>query len=139
MCPDERERLQRVVHPGITTFGHGDSILPCIVLEEARFDEIMDSVAGKPISVETNLNILHDGLGHVFVEVTLAFSQGGISEKILVNANESLGFFELLAAHAVLVLSARAPGESRVFMIQLPRPERAHDALGIIRKALVPR
>ena len=49
----------------------------------------MKKVAGKPISVDTNLNILQDGLGHVFVEVVLTFSLGGMTEKIWLNENAS--------------------------------------------------
>ena len=49
-----------------------------------NFDDIMSKIQGKPVSVNTNLNILHDGLGHVFVEITcLIFLYGEIHEEFL--------------------------------------------------------
>jgi hypothetical protein len=98
----------------------------------------MAKVAGKPLSVDTNLNILQDGLGHVFVEVVLTFSEGGVEEKLLLYANESLEFFESLATSSMLALSSphSQVGKDNVFMIQLPRPEKISDALDIIKKGL---
>jgi hypothetical protein len=107
-------------------------------LAEKRFDEIMAKVAGKPLSVDTNLNILQNGLGNVFVEMSLTFSEGGIDEKILLYANESLDFFESLSSTSMLALSSPHSqiGKDNVFMIQLPRPEKIANALDIIKKGL---
>ena len=112
--------------------------MPCIVVDGKKFDDIMKNIAGRPVSVETNLNILQDGLGHVFVRVTLQFSQGNIEEKFLIYANETVDFFEALAETTMLALSSPNSqyGSANVFMIQLPRPERAQNALDIIRKGL---
>ena len=137
MSNEEMKRLLEKVHQGITTFDYNSSQIPCIVLPEQRYLEIMREVAGKPVSVDTNLNILQDGLGHVFVEVALTFSLGGISEKFLLNANTSLGFFELLAKTSMLALSSSEDtGNENIFMIQLPKPEKAVNALEIIKKGL---
>ncbi len=138
MSNDELKRLLERVHDGITTFNYNGNNIPCVVFGEKKFDEIMRTVAGKPISVDTNLNILQDGLGHVFVELTLIFSEGGINEKILLNANESVEFFELLAKTSMLAISAphSEVGKENVFMIQLPRPEKAVNALDIIKRGL---
>ena len=96
---------------------------------------MLTKVSGKPLSVDTNLNILQDGLGHVFVEISLTFSYGGINEKILVNANEHIIFFRLLAENSMLAIAAKnSPGN--IFMIQLPKPERAIAALDIIENGL---
>ena len=112
--------------------------MACIILSEERYLEIMKKVAGNPISVDTNLNIFQDGLGHVFVEVVLTFSLGGITEKILLNANKSLDFFESLAKTSMLTLSSPRSevGKENIFMIQLPKPEKAVNALKIIKKGL---
>ena len=138
MSTDEMKKLLDRVHDGITTFNYNQERIPCVILAERRFDEIMSRVAGKPISVDTNLNILQDGNGHVFVELTLTFSEGGINEKILLNANNSIEFFELLAKNAMLALSSphSTVGKENVFMIQLPRPEKAVNALAIIKEGL---
>ena len=138
MSEDEMKKLLDQVHEGITTFNYNQTNIPCIILSEKRFDEIMGKVAGKPVSVDTNLNILQDGKGHVFVEVVLTFSEGDINEKILLNANTSLEFFELLAKNSMLALSSphSEVGQENVFMIQLPRPEKAVSALDIIKRGI---
>ena len=138
MASNELEKLLAQRHKDITLFDFDGRKVPCIILEEERFDDIMKAVAGRPVSVETNLNILQDGLGHVFVDISLIFSQGGIEEKVLLYANESLEFFEALAQSSMLALSSPHSeySSSNVFMIQLPRSERTENALGIIRKGL---
>ena len=138
MSDDEMQKLLERVHHRITFFDYDGTKVPCIILSEQRIEEIMRSVVEKPISVDTNLNILQDGLGHVFVEVTLTFSLVGITETILVNANKSMGFFESLAKTSMLVLSSPnlGPGNENIFMIQLPKPEKAVNALEIIKKGL---
>ncbi|HSA97621.1 MAG TPA: hypothetical protein VLF17_00910 [Candidatus Nitrosotenuis sp.] len=140
MSDDEMKKLMDMVHLGITEFNYNGTQVPCIILAEKKFDEIMAKIAGKPVSVDTNLNILQDGLGHVFVEVVLTFSQGGIEEKVLLYANESVSFFESLESTAMLALSSPRSqvGKENVFMIQLPRPEKITQALAIIKKGITP-
>ena len=138
---DELKRFLDQVHPGITTFDFDGKQTPCIELDEKKYDEMLSKVAGQSLSINTDLNILQDGLGNVFVEVTLTFSVGNIVEKYLVNAKTHLDFFESLAKTSMLALSSPKSnyGKDNVFMIQLPRPEKAQDALNIIRNALVPK
>ena len=135
---DELKKLLARVHEGITTFDFNEKKVPCIIFDEGKYDEIIRKVMGKPLSVNTDLNILQDGLGHVFVEIVLTFSQGGFVEKILVNANESLSFFESLANTGMISISSPHSnyGKDNVFMIQLPRPDKAQGALDIIKKGL---
>ena len=139
MSQDEMKKLLERVHPEITSYDYNNSKVPCIILSEQRYLEIMKKVAGKPISVDTNLNILQDGSGHVFVELVLTFSLGGITEKIWINANASLDFFESLAQTSMLALSSPSSdaGKENIFMIQLPKPEKAVNALEIIKKGLL--
>jgi hypothetical protein len=138
MANDEFERLLSQRHKDITLFDFDGKKVPCIILDEKRFDTMMKSIAGRPVSVETNLNILQDGIGHVFVNVTMNFSQGGIKEQVLLYANESLDFFEALANTSIVALSSPNSeyGKSNVFMIQLPRVERTLNALEMIKKGL---
>lgn len=137
MVDTELEELLAQRHKDVTLFDFEGKKVPCIIMEEKRFDDIMKAIVGKPISVETNLNILQDGLGHVFVKMTLHFSQE-IEEKILLYANESFDFFEALTETSMLALSSPHSeyGRSNVFMIQLPKPEKTADALEIIKKGL---
>ncbi|MDH3360802.1 MAG: hypothetical protein OEL56_05395 [Nitrosopumilus sp.] len=138
---DELKKLLDQVHSGITTFDFEGKQTPCIEIEEKKYDEIISKVAGQSLSINTDLNILHDGLGNVFVEVFLTFSKGNITEKFLINAKTDLAFFESLAATSMLALSSPKShyGKDNIFMIQLPRPEKAQDALDIIKKALLPK
>ncbi len=135
---DELKKLLDQVHDGITTFDFEGQTTPCIVIEEKKYDEMLSKVAGQSLSINTDLNILQDGLGNVFVEIVLTFSKGDIAEKFLVNAKTDLSFFESLAETSMLALTSPHShyGKENVFMIQLPRPEKAHDALEIIHSAL---
>lgn len=135
---DELKKLQEKAHDGVTTFDFDGKEVPCIILDEKKFDEMLSKVAGKPLAINTDLNILQDGSGHVFVDVVLTFSHGGFVEKILINANKDLAFFQCLAKTSMLALSSPKSnyGKDNVFMIQLPRPEKAKNALEIIENAL---
>jgi len=138
---DELKRLLEQVHDGITTFDFDGKETPCIVIEEKKYDEMLSKIAGQSLSINTDLNILQDGLGNVFVEIVLTFSKGNIIKKFLVDAKTDLTFFESLANTSMLALSSPKSnyGKENVFMIQLPKPEKAQDALEIIKKALQPR
>ena len=138
---DELNNLLEQVHDGITTFDFDGKETPCIIIEEKKYDETLSKIAGKSLSINTDLNILQDGLGNVFVEVVLTFSKEEIVEKFIINAKTDLGFFESLAKTSMIALSSPKSnyGKDNVFMIQLPRPEKAQDALDIIKNALVPK
>ena len=138
---DELKRFLDQVHDGISTFDFDGKETPCIELDEKKYDNMLSKVAGQPLSINTDLNILQDGLGNVFVEITLTFSRGNIVEKFLVNAKTNLKFFKSLAKTSMLALSSPKSnyGKDNVFMIQLPRPEKAQDALEIIQDALIPK
>ena len=137
---DELKRFLDQVHDGINTFDFDGKETPCIELDEKKYDDMLSKVAGQPLSINTDLNILQDGLGNAFVEITLTFSRGNIVEKFLVNAKTNLKFFESLAKTSMLALSSPKSnyGKDNVFMIQLPRPEKAQAALEIIQAALIP-
>jgi len=133
------EKLLARVYKEIDIFDFNGKNVPRIILDDRKFDDIMSKIQGKPVSVNTNLNILQDGLGHVFVEITLDFSYGEIHEEFLVYANESLEFFESLANTTMLALSPPSYSEvnqDKIFMVQLPKPEKAIEAIDIIKNGL---
>jgi hypothetical protein len=132
---NELDELLSKSHKDLSVEDFERKKVPCIGFEGRKFDDMLNKVAGKPLSVDTNLNILQDGLGHVFVEMILTFSHGEISEKILVNANENLEFFESLAKNTMLAI-ASVNNPEKIFMIQLPKPEKTREALGIIKNGL---
>ena len=135
MTNNELNKFLKNCHKDLSVEDFEGKKVPCIGFEGRKFDDILNKVAGKPLSVDTNLNILQDGLGHVFVEMLLTFSYGGINEKILINANENLEFFESLAKNTMLAITSVTHPE-KIFMIQLPKPERTHEALEIIKNGL---
>ena len=135
MSSDELKKLEDKCHSDLSIQDFNNIQVPCIGFDQKKFDDMLTKVSGKPLSVDTNLNILQDGLGHVFVEILLVFSYGGVNEKILVNANEHLVFFRLLAENSMLAIGSKDSPEN-IFMIQLPKPERAMEALVIIENGL---
>lgn len=135
MSNNELNEFLKNSHKDLSVEDFEGKQVPCIGFEGRKFDDMLNKVAGKPLSVDTNLNILQDGLGHVFVEMLLTFSHGGINEKILVNANEHLEFFESLAKNTMLAIASVNHPE-KIFMIQLPKPEKTYEALEIIKTGL---
>ena len=139
MTSKEMEKLLERVYKDIDTFDFNGQNVPRIILTDRKFDDIMSRIQGKPISVNTNLNILQDGLGHVFVEILLDFSYGEIHEEFLIYANESIDFFESLAKTTMFALSPPNYSEvnqDKIFMVQLPKPEKAVEAIDIIKNGL---
>ncbi len=135
MTNNELDELLNNSHKDLSVEDFEGKRIPCIGFEGQKFYDMLNKVSGKPLSVDTNLNILQDGLGHVFVEILLTFSHGGINEKIIVNANENVEFFESLAENTMIAIASVDQPE-KIFMIQLPKPERTREALEIIRDGL---
>ena len=139
MTNKEIEQMLERVHKDIGVFDFNGKSVPRIILTDRRFDEIMSKIHGKPISVNTDLNILQDGLGHVFVEIVLNFSYGDIHEEFLIYANDSFEFFRLLANTTMFALSPPQYSEvnqDKIFMVQLPKPEKALQALDMIKNGI---
>ena len=133
------EKLLERVYKDIDIFDFNGQDVPRIILNDRKFDDIMSRIQGRPVSVNTNLNILQDGLGHVFVEILLDFSSVEIHEEFLIYANESIKFFESLAKTTMFALSPPNYSEvnqDKIFMVQLPKPEKALEAIDIINNGL---
>ena len=139
MTNEEMEKLLERVYKDIDIFDFNGQDVPRIILDDRKFDDIMSKIQGKPVSVDTNLNILQDGSGHVFVEIVLDFSYGEIHEEFLIYANESISFFESLSKTTMFALSPPNYSEvnqDKIFMVQLPKPEKAVEAIDIIKNGL---
>ena len=139
MTSKEMEQLLERVYKDIDIFDFNGQDVPRIILDDRKFDDIMSKIQGKPVSVDTNLNILQDGSGHVFVEIVLDFSYGEIHEEFLIYANESISFFESLSKTTMFALSPPNYSEvnqDKIFMVQLPKPEKAIEAIDIIKNGL---
>ena len=135
MSSEELKKLQDECHNDLSIQDFDGKQIPCIGFAQKQFHEILAKVAGKPLSVDTNLNIIQDGLGHVFVEILLTFSYGGIKERVLVNANTHFKFFEFLAQNYIFAIALKDSPEN-IFMIQLPKPKKVVEALDIIKNGL---
>lgn len=134
-------------HDGLGTFDMEGTDVPLILLREDRFQKMISrhmpsdtetQDAGAPSrgsSVKTDLNILRDGMGHVFVDIVMTFGDGS-REVVTVNANEHLDFFQRLAETTILAIAPARPDDPRVFMIQLPRAQSAEEALQMIEAGL---
>ena len=139
MTSKEMKQLLERVYKDIDIFDFNGQDVPRIILTDRKFDDMMSKIEGQPVSVNTNLNILQNDSGHVFVEMILDFSYGEIHEEFLIYANESIEFFESLASTTMFALAPPNYSEvnqDKIFMVQLPKPERAIEAIDIIKNGL---
>jgi hypothetical protein len=133
----EFKRLLESVHREITLIDYNEMKVPCVIVKRDRFEEIMKAFYGRPQRVNANLNILHDDQKHVFVEILLNFANL-TPMKVLLYANETLEFFEHMAASGMIALVPEHVEESsaNIFMVQLPRRDSIERALELIRSYL---
>jgi len=120
---------------GITLIDFNGQKIPCILINPTRFQELVGTVYGKKLAVDTLLNVFHDSQD-VFVDVTLNFLDIGIEENYLLYANDILDFFESLTKTGIIGIvpaDSYLINNSNIFMIQLPKKEAAEKALGIIK------
>ena len=137
---NELERLLAEVHDEISVFEFDGKNVPCIIIKTNEYRQMISDIAGVALSIDTDLNILHDGLGNVFTRIVFTFSKGGIIKEYLVDAKRNLDFFETLAKTSMLALCTNPRDmENNIFMIQLPRQDKIQDVLEIIHKALIPK
>ena len=62
MSSEELKKLQDECHDDLSIQDFEGKQIPCIDFEQQQFYEILENVAGKPLSVDTNLNIYKMGL-----------------------------------------------------------------------------
>lgn len=109
--------------------------VPCIYLNSKKYDDIISSVYGKKLAIDTLLNIFHDGT-HVFVDIQLKFLDSNRQECFLVFANEMLEFFESLSKTGLIAIAPRreySGKDQNIFIIQIPKIEAAENAFEIIK------
>jgi len=58
MASKEMEKLLEHVYKDIDMFDFNGKNVPRIILDDRKFDDMMSKIQGKPISVNTDLNIL---------------------------------------------------------------------------------
>ena len=140
---DELARMRAQTHKWISVFDYDGKEIPCIVVNEEEHDQYIAKTAGSAFSVSTNLDILHDGFGHVFVDMSLTFSISNIHKKYLIDASKHIEFFECLAKSSIFAITSHSPYSPKseitnenILMVQLPRVDLAVSALKQIKYAL---
>ena len=154
MCPPD----------SVSLFDYDGIKVPCLILDDERYDGIVQSVMGRHELLDTNLDIFDDLNGRVFVQITVGMPRAtdanvgmhssgpaargtndaaGASdrrhERFMLDARTHLEFFEALADATMLAFRAahaHETSDSTVTMIQLPNPDRTAHALDLIQKGL---
>lgn len=120
---------------GATLVEFSGSKVPCILLSQKKYEEMLQKVYGKKVHADTLLDIFYDGQD-VFVDVQVKFADTDFEENYLLYANDMIEFFEALAESGLISLSPDSPAytnSQNVFMIQLPKKDAAEKALEIIK------
>jgi hypothetical protein len=103
--------------------------LPCIHIENQRYEEILAKVAGKKLAVDVLLDIFHDEK-NVFVDINMTYQDYNIEENYLVYANDKKEFFQALATTGMIgLLPTNSSGaNANIFMVQIPKLDAAQKA-----------
>jgi len=120
---------------GATLLEFSGSKVPCILLSQKNYEEMLRKVYGKKVAADTLLDIFYDGQD-VFVDVQVKFLDTDFEENYLLYANDMIEFFEALAESGLISLapdSSAYTNSQNVFMIQLPKKDAAERALEIIK------
>ncbi|HXV45438.1 MAG TPA: hypothetical protein VD736_02080 [Nitrososphaera sp.] len=120
---------------GATLVEFSGSKVPCILLSQKKYQEMLQKLYGKKVRADTLLDIFYDGQD-VFVDVQVKFLDTDFEENYLLYANDMIEFFEALAESGLISLSPDLQAytnSQNVFMIQLPKKDAAERALEIIK------
>jgi len=120
---------------GATLVELSGSKVPCLLLNQKKYEQVLQKVYGKKVRADTMLDIFYDERD-VFVDVQLKFLDIDFEEIYLLYANDMIEFFEALAESGLIALapdSSAYTNSQNIFVIQLPRKDAAEKALDIIR------
>jgi len=120
---------------GATIVEFSGSKVPCILVNQKKYEEMLQRVHSKKVRAEALLDIFYDEQD-VFVDVQVKFLDTDFEANYLLYANNMIGFFEALAESGLISLapdSSAYTNSENVFMIQLPKKDAAEKALEIIK------
>ena len=120
---------------GATIVEFSGSKVPCILVNQKKYEEMLQRVHSKKVRAEALLDIFYDEQD-VFVDVQVKFLDTDFEANYLLYANNMIGFFEALAKSGLISLapdSSAYTNSENVFMIQLPKKDAAEKALEIIK------
>jgi hypothetical protein len=120
---------------GATLVEFSGNKVPCILISQKKYDEMLQKVFGKKVAADTVLDLFYDGQD-VFVDVQIKFLDTDFEENYLLYANDMIEFFEALAESGLIALAPDMQtytNSQNTFMIQLPKKDAAERALEIIK------
>jgi hypothetical protein len=120
---------------GATLVEFSGNKVPCILISQKKYDEMLQKVFGKKVAADTVLDLFYDGQD-VFVDVQIKFLDTDFEENYLLYANDMIEFFEALAESGLIALTPDMQtytNSQNTFMIQLPKKDAAERALEIIK------
>ena len=112
--------------------------VPCILLSQKNYEEVLHKIYDKSIRAETLLDIFYNQQD-VFVDVQVKLLDTDFEQNFLLYANDMVEFFEALAESGMISLAPDSPAytnSQNLFMIQLPKKDAAEHALEIIKANL---
>ena len=109
--------------------------IPCLLVENIQFENIISKSYGKPNLIDTNLNIYDDG-HYVFVNLNINFMNADLEFDFLLFANESIDFFRFLSTAGMLGIAPHESKSSNIFFVQLPKRDQAEKAYELIKSKL---
>ncbi len=129
-----KDFIENLHKEGTGLLNYDGNNVPCIYVDSKRYENIISSMYGKKLAVDTLLNIFHDGT-HVFVDIQMKFLDSNREEYFLVFANEMLEFFEALSKTGLIAIVPQMEyyGNQNIFVIQIPKIESAEKAFEIIK------
>ena len=133
------EEFKANIHKeGTTLVEFSGAKVPCILLSQKNYDQLLHKVYDKNIRADTLLNIFYDRQD-VFVDVQVKLLDTDFEQNFLLYANDMVEFFEALAESGMISLAPDSPADTNsqnLFMIQLPKKDAAEHALEIIKANL---
>ncbi|WP_458743195.1 hypothetical protein [Candidatus Nitrosocosmicus sp. T] len=131
------EDFQASVHKlGFSVIDYNGTNVPCLLVEDVQFENIMHKSYGKSNLIDTNLNIYDDG-HHVFVNLNINFLNDDLEFDFLLDANETIDFFRFLSSAGMLAIAPqKSRNSSNIFFVQLPKKDKAEKAFELIKSKL---
>ena len=130
------EEFQANLHKeGATLVEFSGTKVPCILLDQKNYEQLLLTVYGKKVRADTMLDIFYDRQ-NVFVDIQIKFLDTKLEQNFLLYANDMIEFFEALAESGMISIASNSPvytNSQNLFMIQLPKKEAAERALEIIK------
>jgi hypothetical protein len=103
------EEFRANIHKeGATLVDFSGTKVPCILLNQKKYEQLLQRVYDKNIRADTFLDIFYDGQD-VFVDVQVKLLDTNFERDFLLYANDMVEFFEALADSGMISLAPDSP------------------------------